>query len=799
MHTEKTAASLSSESLSPSLDGLGSTWTAQQKENFTEAAGRTILVAKVRWYLLILIALYGLFAAGFYAFSEYGFFLSRAQVVFLLGAVGTILFYNSLLHFAYHRVRQIRYIDHLQILLDFLLITILVHFSGGGASWFWPVYLVATLEAAVLLERKADVWILGALGGLMFGAMLASQHLGLLCEVSMPFVDRSLHHDGLFLVLMWLWVSLLNAAVAFIGAFLMAVIRRENSAVRRGEKRLVSFLDSANDLIFSASSDGQLLYANQAWKHVLGFGPDQDRPISVLEIIHPDNRAKCQSSFKKALSGQKVSVLDGRLISGSGDLIDVEGNLTCNLEEGGKKRIWGICRDVTERKKAQAQLYHLAHHDMLTGLPNRLFCIDRLNQAKAVAKRLKQQVAVLFLDLDRFKIINDTLGHTLGDQLLQETAERLKGCIREVDTVARLGGDEFIVVLSNLGSVEDAEKVAQKILKNLTRPMMLDGHELFVTTSIGICMYPRDGDEPGQLIKNADIAMYSAKANGRNTYQFYDAAMDFDADKRLRLENSMRKALEREEFRVFYQPKVDMVSGRVTAMEALLRWQHPELGMLPPNDFISLAEETGLIYPIGEWVMRKACEQNRAWQQEGLPPVRVAVNLSGHQLQHRNLIQTVKGILEASGLEARFLEFEVTETVVMQNPDFAVAVLNELRDLGIHISIDDFGTGYSSLAHLKRFSVNTLKIDKSFVRDVDVNTTDAAIATAIIAMGNSLNLKVIAEGVENEGQFAFLRENKCDEMQGYLFSKPVPASEATELLRHGGLKVPVPASKAEDH
>ncbi len=275
--------------------------------------------------------------------------------------------------------------------------------------------------------------------------------------------------------------------------------------------------------------------------------------------------------------------------------------------------------------------------------------------------------------------------------------------------------------------------------------------------------------------------------------------MDFDADKRLRLENSMRKALEREEFRVFYQPKVDMVSGRVTAMEALLRWQHPELGMLPPNDFISLAEETGLIYPIGEWVMRKACEQNRAWQQEGLPPVRVAVNLSGHQLQHRNLIQTVKGILEASGLEARFLEFEVTETVVMQNPDFAVAVLNELRDLGIHISIDDFGTGYSSLAHLKRFSVNTLKIDKSFVRDVDVNTTDAAIATAIIAMGNSLNLKVIAEGVENEGQFAFLRENKCDEMQGYLFSKPVPASEATELLRHGGLKVPVPASKAEDH
>ncbi|BCR03724.1 GGDEF domain-containing protein [Desulfuromonas versatilis] len=758
--------------------------------NFADPAGRNELVAKIRWFLAVMIGCYGVFAAGFYAFSEYGLFLTREQVIFLLVSVGAFLGCNTLYHFHYERIRNIRYAAHLQVLIDFLLITLLIHFSGGGASWFWPVYLVATLEAAILLDRKREVWLLGGIGGLMFGAMLAGQYLGWFCEVPMPFVDPQLHHDGLFLLLIWLWVSLLNAAIAVIGSFLMSVIRNENEALRRSERRLVNFLDSANDLIFSATPEGRLLYANHSWKSALGFDPDTADNLNLLDIIHPTYKSKCQAAFGKAAAGQRVNVLEGSFIACDRRPIDVEGNITCNPEDGDATVIWGICRDVTERKKAQEQLYHLAHHDMLTGLPNRLFFIDRLKHARAMARRGEKQVAVLFLDLDRFKIINDTLGHSVGDQLLQEAASRLLECVREVDTVARLGGDEFTVALCNVNGVEDVEQVAQKILKALSRPMALGGHELFITTSIGICLYPDHGEEPVELIKNADIAMYNAKTNGRNNYQFYDQAMDQEADKRLMLETGMRKALEREEFRIYYQPKVDMVSGRVTAMEALLRWEHPELGMLPPSSFISLAEETGLIFPIGEWVLRHACLQNRAWQDQGLAPVRVAVNLSGYQLQHKGLIATVRKILEETGLDPMYLELEVTETVVMQNPDFAVAILNELRGLGIHISIDDFGTGYSSLAHLKRFSVNTLKIDKSFVREVDINSTDAAIATAIIAMGNSLNLKVIAEGVENEGQFSFLRENKCDEMQGYLFSKPVPPQEAAKLLRGEGLKIP---------
>ncbi len=763
--------------------------------NFAEAAGRNELVAKIRWFLVAMIGCYGLFAAGFYAFSEYGFFLTRAQVLFLLVSTGAILVCNTVYHFHYERIRHIRYASHLQVLFDFLLITILIHFSGGGASWFWPVYLIATLEAAILIERKREVWLLGAIGGLMFGAMLGGQHLGLLCEVPMPFVDQQLHHNGLFLLLIWLWVSLLNAAVAVVGAFLMSVIRNETEAVRRSERRLVNFLDSANDLIFCASAEGKLQYANQSWTSALGYDPTADTELNLLDIIHPDNRAKCLVAFGKASAGERVNVLEGSFIASDGHPIDVEGNITCNPDDGDSTIIWGICRDVTERKQAQAQLYHLAHHDMLTGLPNRLFFIDRLKQARAMARREKKQVAVLFLDLDRFKIINDTLGHAVGDQLLQETASRLLECLREVDTVARLGGDEFSVALANVTCAEDAELIAQKILKALSRPMTLNGHELFITTSIGISLFPDHGEDPVLLIKNADIAMYSAKANGRNNYQFYDQSMDREADKRLMLETGMRKALERDEFRIFYQPKVDMISGKVTAMEALLRWEHPELGMLPPNSFISLAEETGLIFPIGEWVLRHACMQNRAWQDQGLASVRVAVNLSGYQLQHKGLIHTIQAILDETGMDPKFLELEVTETVVMQNPDFAVAILNELRDLGIHISIDDFGTGYSSLAHLKRFSVNTLKIDKSFVREVDINSTDAAIATAIIAMGNSLNLQVIAEGVENEGQFSFLRDNKCDEMQGYLFSRPVPAEEAARLLSGEGLKIPVAPPK----
>lgn len=468
----------------------------------------------------------------------------------------------------------------------------------------------------------------------------------------------------------------------------------------------------------------------------------------------------------------------------SGDAKFVEMNLFANSHGGdGQLSVWGVCRDVTERKQAQNELYKLAHHDNLTGLPNRVLLEDRLLQAKALAHRMDTGFAVLFLDLDRFKIINDTLGHSVGDELLRLVAARLRRSLRETDTVARIGGDEFIILLSGVADCSDIAALADKILKSLVLPFRLRDHELFITTSLGICRYPEDGQDSDDIVKKADIAMYHAKAMGRNNVQFYNSDMDQNASRRFIISNSLRRGLEKNEFRVYYQPKVDIATGRIVSMEALVRWDHPELGLLSPVEFIQLAEENGLIMQLGEWVLREACRQNVLWQNEGVGGLRVAVNLSGYQLQHSALLATVSRVLAETGMRADLLELEITESVIMQNADFAVSILGAISELGIHISIDDFGTGYSSLAHLKRFSVNTLKIDKSFVREVDLSSTDAAIATAIIAMGNSLNLNVIAEGVETQSQYDFLRNNNCDQVQGFLFCRPLPAGELLELLR----------------
>ncbi|RME32564.1 MAG: EAL domain-containing protein, partial [Deltaproteobacteria bacterium] len=416
---------------------------------------------------------------------------------------------------------------------------------------------------------------------------------------------------------------------------------------------------------------------------------------------------------------------------------------------------------------------------------NRMHFVEQLQNSLAMARRLKKQVAVLFLDLDRFKIINDTLGHAVGDELLIEVAGRLKNLLRETDCVGRMGGDEFAVVLANLQRQEDAEKVARKILEALAEPVKVDHHELFITTSIGMVFFPRDDEQPEELLKKADIAMYGAKAQGRNNYMIYHQGLDQDSERRIQIESNLRRALDREEFVLHYQPKVQLEKERVTSFEALVRWRHPKLGLLLPKEFISLAEETGLIFPLGAWVLDQVCRQLQRWYQQGLGPVRVAVNLSGYQLQQQNLVEQIRQVLDRYDLSAEALELEITETVVMQNPDFAVAILRQLKDLGIHISIDDFGTGYSSLSHLKRFSVNTLKIDRSFVSEVDRNTTDAAIARAILAMGQSLDLNVVAEGVETETQLDFLKRHNCNEIQGFFFSRPVDSDSATRILREG--------------
>ena len=442
-----------------------------------------------------------------------------------------------------------------------------------------------------------------------------------------------------------------------------------------------------------------------------------------------------------------------------------------------------IFSDITTIKANEERLHHLAYYDALTALPNRILFNDRLNQAMARASRGNQMVAVLLLDLDRFKIINDTLGHMAGDTLLIDVARRVGDCMRESDTVARLGGDEFIVVLPDMDNINHASLVAQKIIDVLVQPFTLENQEVFITTSIGISFYPSSGDSAETLVKTADIAMYHAKEQGRNNYQFHRNSASDETSALFALEHSLRRALERSELSLHYQPQIDIETGGITGMEALLRWQHPERGMIPPNEFIPLAEETGLIIPIGEWVLRSACAQNKEWQDAGLPPMRIAVNLSVRQLRQKTLVAKIAEILAETDLDPQWLELELTESMIMQNAEDSIQQLNAIKALGITLAIDDFGTGYSSLSYLKRFPIDKVKIDQSFVQGVCSSLDDAAISQAIIALANSLNLKVTAEGVETPGQLSFLREHQCCDAQGYLFSRPIPADAMTRMLQ----------------
>jgi diguanylate cyclase (GGDEF)-like protein/PAS domain S-box-containing protein len=434
------------------------------------------------------------------------------------------------------------------------------------------------------------------------------------------------------------------------------------------------------------------------------------------------------------------------------------------------------------RKEAEFHLTFFANHDTLTGLPNRAMFNQRLTQALARAQRLAKLAAVLFIDLDRFKIINDTLGHDAGDRLLMQLAERLRECLREGDTIGRQGGDEFVVLIEDVADPQQVAGVGQKILETVARPYYINGQEFHVTASIGISIYPGDGSDQQTLLKNADIAMYRAKEQGKNNHQFYSAQMNLHSFERLALETKLRRAVERNEFLLHYQPKVDMKTDRITGVEALVRWQHPELGMVSPAEFIPLAEETGLIAPIGEWVLRTACAEAQGWIAQGMPPVSVAVNLSARQFARDDLAASIMQVLGETGLDPRLLELEITESTVMHNADRAAGVLQKLKELGVRVAIDDFGTGYSSLSYLKRFPISSVKIDRSFVLDLPDDKDDAAITQAVIAMAHSLRLRVVAEGVETAAQYRFLQEHQCDEMQGYFFSKPVDAPSLVRLF-----------------
>jgi diguanylate cyclase (GGDEF)-like protein len=460
----------------------------------------------------------------------------------------------------------------------------------------------------------------------------------------------------------------------------------------------------------------------------------------------------------------------------------IKGNVDGNLLLRSMRYAIERRRILDELERSREQEHFIATHDLLTRLPNRQLFHERLRQALAEARRHGTQVAVFFLDLDRFKLTNDTFGHATGDRLLQAVADRLSACVRQTDVVARLGGDEFTLILTDITRGDQVTRIAAKILETMGRAFTLNGLEFFITTSIGISLYPDDGADVDALLRNADTAMYRAKARGKNNFQFYVPEMNERAAERLELERGLRTALDRDELILHYQPQVELSTGRIIGMEALLRWNHPTLGLIAPGRFIPLAEETGLIVPIGDWVLRTACAQNRAWMDLGLPPISVAVNISARQFQHHDPVRTVQSALRDSGLDASQLELELTESLLMNEAFGATESLRDLRHMGVQLSLDDFGTGYSSLSYLTRFPLGKLKIDRAFVQTITMDPNDRAITSAIIALAHSLHLKPVAEGVETAEQLNTLRTLNCDGIQGYYFSRPLVPEAATRLL-----------------
>ena len=517
---------------------------------------------------------------------------------------------------------------------------------------------------------------------------------------------------------------------------------------------------------------------------------------AFLALVHADDRPIVTGALQKLVGQHTPCDIDHRIVlpNGTDFIIHLQAE-GVREEETDDITVIGTAQDITERKQAERAIHQLAYYDSLTGLANRVLFKDRLSNALSYAERHHQHLATLFIDLDRFKIINDTLGHTVGDLLLTHVAERLSDSVRQSDSVsrhadhepmhalARLGGDEFTILLTALPQPEDAGRVARRILDSLAHPFSIEGHEIFISASIGISIFPSDGSTVEALLKNADTAMYHAKEQGRNNCQFYSSGLNAAAAERLDLENELRRALEREEFVVFYQPKLNIHSRRILGAEALVRWKHPKRGLVPPGVFLNAAIDTGLIRSMDEWVLHEACRQVKAWEKAGLPAITISANVSNSLFHGRTLPTTVADALRDSGLNPAQLELELTESIAMRDVEASVTMLEGLRTMGVRLSIDDFGTGYSSLSYLQRFPLSRLKIDQSFVRDLLTNENNVKITRAIIAMAHSLNLAVLAEGVETEGQLARLREEGCDEVQGYLFSRPVCAEDFEKLLK----------------
>jgi diguanylate cyclase (GGDEF)-like protein/PAS domain S-box-containing protein len=564
--------------------------------------------------------------------------------------------------------------------------------------------------------------------------------------------------------------------------------KKESLKLEENEQRFRSLFEHHPDAIFSLDLEGRLITANKAVATLTGYSVEELRGMLFQPLIAPECVEQVKEFFSQAARGTPQSY-ETICIRKDGSRFEVHcTNLPIMVNEQ-IVGVHGIARDITHSKNYERRIEYLATYDSLTGLPNRNLLDDRMRHAIVQADRLGLQIGVLFLDLNRFKLVNDSLGRDKGDLLLQAITKRLQDNVREGDTVARLGSDEFVVVLENISAIEMVPIVANSLLNAIAMPINLDGVDLTISTSIGGSVYPKDGLDAPTLLKNADLAMYQAKQLGAGTFRFYSSEMNIRVRERLMNENKLRLALEKDELVLHYQPRINVASGQIVGIEALVRWSHPERGLVSPLEFIPLAEEIGLIDELGEWVLKTACRQNRLWQDQGLPRIKVSVNLSAHQLTSTSTINhTIQNVLTETGLDARWLELEITESSLMQNIESTLNMLLEIRQSGVSISIDDFGTGYSSLSYLKRLPIDTLKIDKSFIRDIAVDQDDAAIVTATIAMAHTMRLKVVAEGVTSNEQIRFLESHRCDEVQGYLLSYPLPADELGGILKYGRWK-----------
>ncbi|MBY0573917.1 MAG: EAL domain-containing protein, partial [Undibacterium sp.] len=636
-------------------------------------------------------------------------------------------------------------------------------FTLAGTPWH-----IEISQASQTFTAHNDGSLYALLGGIL-SSMLAAAYVYTLVSRKAAF-DRITKH---------------SAELQFANLLLSedVALRARTEKSLRLRERVIEVSSNAIIICNANAPEYEIEYVNPAFEKITGYVTDEvvGRSLESLQGNSQDqqNIQEIRNALREKREGR--ALLRNYRKDGTGYWNDIF--IAPVKDDSGVISHFVVAQyDISAVMRFEAELEYQAKHDALTGLANRHLLRERLSQAIADADRNHTPIWILFIDVDRFKFVNDTLGHEAGDSLLKALAIRLQSTVRAADTVAHLGGDEFVLVLPDHVENNLGLDVIKQILDAVAQPLVINDHEFFLTCSIGVATYPNDGKNAESLIKHADIAMYRAKEMGRNTFQFYTSSMNDRTLDRLSIEADLRHALERGEFTIHYQPQIEISNGRIVGMEALLRWQHPIHGLIAPSRFISLAEDTGLIIPIGAWVLREACHQTKMWQRQGFSNLRVAVNLSARQFTQKSLVQSISEILHASELEPRFLELELTESMVMSDVENAIAILRNLKALGVYISIDDFGTGYSSLSYLRRFPIDVLKIDRSFVNDISVNADDAAIVVSIISLAHSLRLKVIAEGVETSEQLCFLREHACDEVQGYYFSKAISADAFVRLL-----------------